>query len=236
MKLNRPRILSSIICTVFCLETYAQPPATSERLLLRFAPIADGKELTLQNTTEEGEAGLRITTMRCYISGISIWQNDLQVWKEEHSYHLLDAEQPESLLLSLSVPSNLQYNTIRFNLGIDSATSASGAHGGDLDPAKGMYWAWQSGYINFKLEGTSPQSTARKHAFHFHLGGYQYPYVSLQPVALRVKPSQAFIIRMDMTRFLSGIDLAKQNSIMIPGAEAYLLSKKAAGIFEATAQ
>jgi hypothetical protein len=175
---------------------------------------------------------LSITMLRCYISAITLWQDGERVWQEPASYHLIDAELPESLALALHVPDGVRYNSIRFNLGIDSVTSTSGAHGGDLDPVKGMYWAWQSGYINFKLEGHSPVSTARRHQFQFHLGGYQSPYAAMQPIALAVQPAPQVVITMDVSRFLSGIDIAAQNSIMIPGAEAEALSKKAAGIFQ----
>lgn len=200
-----------------------------EAVRLRFEPRMGSEPLKLY----EGEASgqLQITMLRCYISGISLWKDGKEVWKEPASYHLLDAAHDESLLLALNVPKGVAYDRLTFQLGIDSATSSTGAHGGDLDPAKGMYWAWQSGYINFKLEGISPQSTARKHQFHFHLGGYQAPYASAHEVALAVRPSNKLVVKMNLDEFLSGIDLAKLNSIMIPGEQAALLSKKAASIF-----
>ena len=56
--------------------------------------------------------------------------------------------------------------------------------GGDLDPTKGMYWAWQSGYINFKMEGSCSQCLATKNNFEFHLGGYQQPFYAMQTIEL----------------------------------------------------
>ena len=79
----------------------------------------------------------------------------------------------------------MRFNTIAFNLGIDSITNVSGAQGGDLDPTKGMYWAWQSGFINIKLQGTSNSCPPPKNEFEFHLGGYQYPFNSLQTIILK---------------------------------------------------
>lgn len=200
-------------------------------VLLRFEPRMNNEPLKLY----EGEASgqLQVTMLRCYISGVSLWKDGKKVWQESNSYHLLDAEAPASLAWSLTVPLPATYDAIHFCLGIDSATSSSGAHGGDLDPAKGMYWAWQSGYVNFKLEGVSPQSTARKHQFHFHLGGYQAPYGSVQDLILHVRSRDTISVRMELDKFLSGIGMSKQNSIMIPGADAYELSKKAASIFYA---
>jgi hypothetical protein len=226
--IGRRLIAMSIAFAAFCLHTYGQP-SPGGRVRVRFAPVIDGRELHLDSPVTQD---LRITMLRCYVSGIALCRDGKEVWREADSYHLLDAEQPESLTLDLNPPAAVQYNSIRFNLGIDSAVSCSGAHGGDLDPVKGMYWAWQSGYINFKLEGVSSRSVARKHQFQFHLGGYRYPYSSIQHVALTVRPSPEMIIRMDLAKFLAGIDLSKQNSVMIPGAEAVALSQKAADIFE----
>ena len=59
---------------------------------------------------------------------------------------------------------------IYFQIGIDSLTNVSGDLDGDLDPALGMYWAWNSGYINMKLEGKSSSCKSVKKEFQFHIG------------------------------------------------------------------
>ncbi len=226
------QLRSLLLLFLFALSqmpAYAQA-ARHDSLKLRFSPAIGNKVLTLYNGASSDS--LRITMFRCYISGISLWQDNKAVWREANSYHLLDAAQPETMQLLLRVPVGMRCNGIRFMLGIDSATSSSGAHSGDLDPANGMYWAWQSGYVNFKLEGVSPQSTARKHQFHFHLGGYQQPFAAVQEISLPAHQAEEIVVKMDLDAFLSGIDLAKQNSIMIPGEEAFFLSKKAVSIFK----
>ncbi len=204
--------------------------APAQTTVLRFLPMMNGQALQLYDGTSADS--LRVTMLRCYISGISLWQDGQRVWGEENSYHLLDAEHPESLALALKTPPGLHYNKLRFSLGIDSATSCSGAQGGDLDPAKGMYWAWQSGYINLKIEGLSPLSGARRHQFQFHLGGYAAPYAAIQEVMLGVQPAREIPVRMETGTFLQGLDLAKQSSMMIPGRAAFELSRKAAAIFQ----
>ena len=82
-----------------------------------------------------------------------------------------------------------RHDKIKFNLGIDSLTNVSGVMGGDLDPTKGMYWTWQSGYINFKMEGSSAVCPTRNHEFQFHIGGYQDPFYAMQTLELEVKNS-----------------------------------------------
>lgn len=40
---------------------------------------------------------------------------------------------------------------------------------GDLDPLNGMYWAWNSGYINMKIEGITPKCQDATIYFNFIL-------------------------------------------------------------------
>jgi hypothetical protein len=100
------------------------------------------------------------------------------------------------------------FDEIQFSIGIDSLTNVSGAMGGDLDPVNGMYWSWQSGYINFKVEGNSEKSGAVHKDFQFHIGGYLKPFETLQTVILPLKRNQN-VIFVDVSRFLSEIDLKK---------------------------
>jgi hypothetical protein len=103
--------------------------------------------------------------------------------------------------------------------------------GGDLDPTKGMYWTWQSGYINLKLEGKSKQVPGGNNVFQFHLGGYAAPFATAQEVRLETTNDDIVTIQADVQRLLEGINLGQQNSIMMPGKEAVILSQKAAAMF-----
>ena len=103
--------------------------------------------------------------------------------------------------------------------------SVSGALAGDLDPTNGMYWAWQSGYINFKIEGNSSSCKTRKNQFFFHVGGYKKPNYSLKMITLDVLiPKSTIDITINLKDFFSKINLGKTNSIMIPGKSAMELA------------
>jgi hypothetical protein len=104
--------------------------------------------------------------------------------------------------------------------------------GGDLDPTKGMYWTWQSGYINFKLEGKSTICPTRNNAFEFHLGGYQPPFNCLKTALLKSTNQKNIVVVFDLNQFLSSIDLSKQNQIMSPNNQAVLLSEQAIKSFK----
>lgn len=204
-----------------------------KEVVIRFLPIAEGKKLLLDqwlHPANEGDS-FSITTLRFYVSAIAFYQNENKVWEEPNSYHLLDAEVPDQMRISLKVPSTLAYNRLHFSLGIDSTTNEAGAGSGALDATQGMYWAWQSGYINFKLEGTHPACNTRKHAFQFHLGGFRGKDYCLQKIILPVSKNNNIEIITDISRFLNSINMAQQNTVMIPGKEAVLLSQKAAQMF-----
>lgn len=177
----------------------------------------------------EGGA-LKIETLRFYISNLRFTQDDSVTWKEKDSYHLYDRSS-EKNTFNVSVPASIRFNKIQFDLGIDSLTNVSGVMGGDLDPTKGMYWTWQSGYINLKLEGKSEQCSNPKKEFQFHLGGYQYPYKTMQTVSLNLSSKDQVHVVFDVEQFLRTVDLHKQDHIMSPDDEAVRLSLAAAACF-----
>ncbi len=187
----------------------------------------DSVQYLVPNTTDS----VTFTNLKFYISNIVLLNNKKKVFVEKNSYHLIDVTNNKDLQFVLKVPSTLHYNNIKFDLGIDSATNASGVHGKDLDPIKGMYWAWHSGYINFKLEGNSKLCNTRNNAFEFHLGGFQYPYNALQKIVLKVEAKKDINIDADIYKFLSAINLSNTNQIMTPGKQAVELSKAASTIF-----
>lgn len=126
---------------------------------------------------------------------------------------------------------NTSLKKIEFHIGVDSIASVSGALSGDLDPSKGMYWAWQSGYINLKIEGSSPSCNTRKNEFQFHVGGYQKPFYALQTISLKVNNSKEFTIVVDVAKIFENIALRETNSVLIPGNKAIELAKKSATMF-----
>ncbi len=199
-----------------------------------FHPLFGQEQLSLgdKNYLEDSGTILQFSTLKFYISEVQFLNHEKVVWQEKNSYHLVDATLEASLKLALDCPADLLFNKVQFQLGIDSVTNVSGAMGGDLDPSKGMYWAWQSGYINFKLEGNSSLCPTRNHEFQFHLGGYLFPFESMQLVTLDVVASKQIDIDVDVSELMHQIDLVKQNQVMSPSYEAKELSFKAISIFK----
>ncbi len=169
--------------------------------------------------------------LKYYIGNIGLYHADKLIYKETDSYHLIDHSDESTTTITLKVPDEA-CTTLVFNLGVDSSTNVSGAMGGDLDPGKGMYWAWQSGYINFKLEGRSSACRTRKNEFAFHLGGYMQPGYAVQTVTLPVSVTEKIDIVIDLAEFIGAINLSEENSVMIPGQNAVKLARKAAQTFK----
>lgn len=202
---------------------------------LRFRPVFG------QSVLIPGEAyykvnlvdSVQIRTLKFYISNIELRKADATVWKEAKSYHLVNAAVEQSLDILLNDDTALiTYDEIRFDLGIDSITNTAGVLGGPLDPTNGMYWTWQSGYINFKLEGTSNLCVTRNNEFQFHLGGYRAPFSTLQTVACHNIQGPETIVELDLEKLFTNIHLSITNQIMSPGTEAVSLSKQIASIFK----
>jgi hypothetical protein len=104
---------------------------------------------------------------------------------------------------------------------------------GDLDPIKAMYWTWQSGYINFKLEATSNIAQNRKNEIVLHLGGYQYPYLSASKCSIVLDKKNETIneinIVLEMENLFNTIKESKICQIMSPNENsvkyAHLIAK-----------
>ena len=203
-------------------------------------PITEGKWFVTAN----GDS-LQFDNLRFYLSAIQFDLDNGQTITDVAPAHLIDVFEPSTLTIALKNSTNTQVKKLRFNIGIDSTTSVSGALGGDLDPTKGMYWAWQSGYINMKIEGRSPASQTRKNVFQFHLGGYMQPFYAMRRVELVLKQPVVFarneategvVLKIDVSKFFKDVHLATQNSIMMPSKEAMLLADLSVQMFSIHAQ
>ena len=161
---------------------------------------------------EQGE----IEQFRFYISGIQLHFSDGTVFSEINSYHLIDMEEPASQHLTLHTENHKEINSISFIVGTDSITNVSGALDGDLDPIKGMYWAWNTGYINFKLEGIF-----NKINFEYHIGGYLSPYSTARVVTFQTHNLDGELrIQVKPFDFLNKLDMISTPSVLIPGETA----------------
>lgn len=209
-------------------------------LQITIIPKFDGAPLILNNQqyrTQNGDS-IYIDLLRFYLSSVQVQGGNNTRFIEQDSYHLFDAEETGSHTIILNnVPAG-RYDSLCFFVGTDSLTNVSGAMGGDLDPTKGMYWAWNSGYINVKLEGRSNACKTRHNVFEFHIGGYMPPHQTVRRVVLplkkiEIRENETTNVRLivDLEKFFSRIQLAETNSMMIPSKQATQLAEWFTGTF-----
>ena len=74
---------------------------------------------------------------------------------------------------------------------------------GDLDPLKGMYWTWQSGYINFKIEGSSPYVVIKEQVcFHWW---FSTPFNAIQHVVLDKNSASDITVEIKLDGFFKSV-------------------------------
>ena len=212
-------------------SVYAQ---NGKLIQVKFDPVYEGSSLHIDDEAEVvlDSTDILVDLFRCYISNVELIKQDVTVMKESDSFHLLDAESSETLTFPLEIGPKMDFDSIRFMVGIDSLTSVSGAMGGDLDPTKGMFWTWNTGYIFFKVEGQSLICDTRKHRFVYHLGGYDGPFAAQRWVTLPVDTSEDINITIDLDAFMQQVDLVNLPNLMSPGEEALEYSQIASSIFK----
>jgi hypothetical protein len=162
---------------------------------------------------------IQINTLKFYLGNIEFSNDEIHKHLEPIAYYLVDFSQLESTTLKLNKPDSLTYKQLKFSLGTDSLTNISGAMDGVLDPTKGMYWAWQSGYINFKCEGKIIQNGTIKD-FTYHLGGYQAPLETVQIIELSIKEQEKINLPFDLQPFFKELIQTETFTIMSPGSKA----------------
>lgn len=146
--------------------------AQAQSFTLHFMDRAGREPLLLENTYRNafGET-FTVRNFRYYISHIQLVDSTGRLYETRDSCYLVDAADSASHYVTVQASGPVK--TLRFLLGVDSSKNASGVQSGALDPAKGMFWTWNSGYIMAKLEGKSPASTAPGQNFTYHIGGYR---------------------------------------------------------------
>lgn len=214
----------------FTLVSFIIEAQSFQSIKVSFIPMFNNQLLELDKSLNQDNH--TISKLKFYISNIKFLDGDQLVWSESESYHLIDMEDIESMQLLLDIPDNVDVSSLNFDLGVDSLSNVSGAMSGDLDPMHGMYWAWQSGYINVKIEGKSDRCPARKNKFQYHLGGFLAPNVSLQKVSLKLNHTEDIDVTIDVDKLFETIDISKTYEIMSPRPEAVYMSHKIASLFE----
>jgi hypothetical protein len=136
------------------------------------------------------------------------------------------------------------YTSVSFIIGVDSLRNCSGAQTGDLDPSKGMFWDWTSGYIMAWLEGTSPKSPASGQKIIYQAVGFSGQDKVMRNVTLSFGGNGASVtsdhipeihISSDVNEWFktpSTISINSMPTVAIPGPSGHLIADNYADMFK----
>ena len=176
---------------------------------IEFKPFLGENYLELEKNYALKKNSVEISTLKFYVSNIQFLKKGKPVDFIQKKHFLMDFENPESLKILHKKRKNAYFDAICFEVGINRSTNLSGAMGEDLDPTNGMYWTWQSGYINFKIEGKITQNNSKKQNFIYHIGGYEKPYETLQKLTFPIKNLDKIEIKIQLDSFLDDLAVLK---------------------------
>jgi hypothetical protein len=208
---------------IFSLNSFGQ-----RKIVVRFENIANGKKIVLNDSVYENDFGEKYTVskLKYYVSNICLLtKGALEIDK---TVYLIDAAKENTIIKK----DGRKIVGISFLVGVDSALHCSGAQSGALDPLNDMFWTWNNGYVNFKLEGKSASSTADNNRIEQHIGGYKGEYKTMREIVLPINEkyllkNNTITIQMNLDEYWNGIKIAEIPVIAISD----VLAKKAADNF-----
>jgi hypothetical protein len=180
---------------LFLIVISFRKPEAGPTLILHFRIYVHGEPMQLNKKYRNpfGEI-YEISRFRFYIGNITPAYTDKETKPEKSSsYQLIDFS--DSTTTFMEFPATMgTCNGIEFELGVDSIDQNRGAQTGQLDPSKGMFWTWNSGYQSFKIEGYSPFSNQPAHIIAYHIGGYRYPFSTVWKIKMNTTNDEIFRI------------------------------------------
>lgn len=219
------------VVSAFCLfiSCSEDEQITQGSIALNFDNVVGTANLQLNtnNTpyTNANDEAYKITWLTYYVSNIKLKKADGTTYNDpikpdgSAGYYLIDEANALSQEVTLqNVPAG-DYTEVTFTIGVDATQVDQGAQTGALDPAKGLFWSWNSGYIFMAVEGESPASTQVGNAFQYHVGGYKEDAASnqvnnIKTVTLSLNGESAPVrsghepevhILFDVNKFFNGI-------------------------------
>ena len=209
----------------FCISIFLFPVISWSQVTITYNPIFK-QELTSDSLRNNQ---FQLTHLSFYIGHVELL-NDNKSVAQLSDYYLIDLTDSTKNKLNFPLASDLVFNRMRFQIGIDSSVIENGVMSGDLDPMNGHFWSWQSGYIHFKLEGELFEKP-----FTYHIGGASAPTNTLQTIYLPVALiNQQITIEVAIDPMLAWLKKTNDLEIMSPSLTAVEFSTLFHQLFQAT--
>ena len=209
----------------FCISIFLFPVISWSQVTITYNPIFK-QELTSDSLRNNQ---FQLTHLSFYIGHVELL-NDNKSVAQLSDYYLIDLTDSTKNKLNFPLASDLVFNRMRFQIGIDSSVIENGVMSGDLDPMNGHFWSWQSGYIHFKLEGEFLDKPIT-----YHIGGVSGPTNTLQTVILPViSINQHVTIAVTLDPIIAWLKKTNDCEIMSPSLVAVEFSTLFHQLFQAT--
>lgn len=231
---------ATIFLLFMCLSLKISAQETGT-LRFTFIHTANNKPLVLNDSTYTNSSGetYNIKKLKYYISNFNIKEN--LPLSDKDNYQLIDLSGKTSFDIPV-IPGS--YNSIGFLLGIDSIKHCSGAQTDALDPMNDMFWTWNTGYVIFKFDGTSPQSTGDRNRIEHHIGGFRFDQAVSTPMHFDLNESHTLnihsgkiteiIFLLDFDKYWSGKNQLSVQTYPVcatPGTLAKLIAENFTSMF-----
>ena len=159
---------------------------------------------------------LAITRLDLLLSGFSL-QRAEGSWTDANGWHAFFRAEHPGLAQALPGAAPGNYVAARFSVGV--GPQANHADPNRLLPddplhpvVNGLHWGWQGGYVFMALEGhwqfdNAPAGSTG--GFSYHLAGDDNKVTVTLPGTLAVRPGTVLRLRLNASRLLSRVDIAK---------------------------
>lgn len=229
-----------IVAMFFLVACSSKETAVSNQVELNFVMQVGTEGLQLNSSKYTNANGdiYTIEKFAFYISNVVLKNKAKNItYTEPNSYHLIRIENNNKVSVSIPAVIANSYDELQFSIGVDSKANASIDKIGDLDPANGMAWDWNTGYKFLSLEGRYFPTNATAKGLLMHIGeneNYKTITLSLsKPIEVAAGKTSTITIQTDIAQLFKSpnlINFANTNQVM-SGEEAKKIAENYTTMF-----
>jgi hypothetical protein len=168
--------LFSLTLAALAICSYGQ-----QTTLISIRHVFKGTDFLHQTVVIDDSLSFRCTMLKYYL-------------RERHG------DEAEFYLISCDTTLRILSNGSPFYTGVEAQRQERGIGKGMLDPRHDMYWTWNTGYIQVKLEGELFRTGKPSEQLIWHLGGFAAGMNTTWPIAQNKNSSTTLIC--DMSAFI----------------------------------
>lgn len=242
-------VLSLFLCVLLALACSCEDdPIENKDIEIIFNNTFKARDLELDTETYQNSAGesFSIRELKYIISNIELVAQNGEVFSYpvEDSYFLINEEDPESQIIRLRNVPGINYQSIRFGIGVDQSNYPLNGVDNFVPTAEEnqMLWSWSAGYIFFKMEGSySVSGSDSEEDFLYHIGSHgtnldNYKEVEITSSAgfLELRTNNRLFIEADVSKVFNAsyeIRINDKPDIQIDPVNAPKISENVSQMF-----